>query len=99
MSKMTILAAGALGYVLGARAGRERYEQIASGTRRFMGNPKVQQVRQQAQETLTEQATAAGSVLADKARETASAAAEKVRHTGNSSHTADPAGTTHPPTS
>ena len=33
MSKLTMLTAAAAGYVLGARAGRERYEQIAAGAR------------------------------------------------------------------
>lgn len=86
MSKLTILAAGALGYVLGARAGRERYEQIAEGTRKFMGNPKVQAARQQAQDTLAEQASAAGSVVADKAKVTATAAADKVRRSDGGTH-------------
>ena len=103
MSKITLLTAGAVGYVLGARAGRERYDQIAAGAQRFMGNPKVQQVKQQAQDTLSEQASAAGSALADKAREAASTASDKVRSNGsaNSSgtHAAEPAGTTYPPTS
>ena len=40
MSKLTLLAAGAAGYVLGARAGRERYEQIAAGARKVAGNPQ-----------------------------------------------------------
>lgn len=79
MSKLTLLAAGAAGYVLGARAGRERYEQIAAGARSVARNPKVQAARQQAQDTISTQATAAGSAVADKAKETASAAADKVR--------------------
>jgi len=89
MSKLTILVAGAAGYVLGARAGRQRYDQIASGARSFMGNPKVQAARQQAQDTIVEQASAAGSVVADKAKETAAAAADKVRRNDDS---AAPAG-------
>ncbi|GGM82856.1 hypothetical protein GCM10012275_61710 [Longimycelium tulufanense] len=32
----------AAGYVLGARAGRERYEQIVSGYRRVVDHPTVQ---------------------------------------------------------
>lgn len=84
MSKLTLLAAGAAGYVLGARAGRERYEQIAAGARSFARNPKVQKATQQAQDTITTQAAAAGSVMADKARETASAAADKVRSSSDS---------------
>ncbi len=105
MSKLTLLTAGAVGYVLGARAGRERYDQIAAGAQRFMGNPKVQQVKQQAQDTLSEQASAAGSALADKARDAASSATDKVRSgsstgtTSNGTHVAEPAGTTYPPTS
>ena len=84
---------GAAGYVLGARAGRQRYDQIASGTRRFMGNPKVQAAKQQAQDTIVEQASAAGSVVADKAKETAAAAAEKVRRNDDSgADSAAPAG-------
>jgi hypothetical protein len=31
------------GYVLGARAGRERYDAIARGTRRLLENPAVQE--------------------------------------------------------
>ena len=56
MKKLTVLVAGAAGYVLGARAGRQRYEQIASGARSVMGNPKVQAAKQQAQDTVVEQA-------------------------------------------
>jgi hypothetical protein len=33
----------AAGYVLGARAGRERYEQLARTARGFMDNPRVKQ--------------------------------------------------------
>jgi hypothetical protein len=89
MKKLTVLVAGAAGYVLGARAGRQRYEQIAAGTRRVMGNPKVQAAKQHAQDTIVEQASAAGSVVADKAKETAAAAADKVRRNDDS---AAPAG-------
>ena len=106
MSKLTLLAAGAAGYVLGARAGRERYEQIADQTRRVMRNPKVQSARQQAQDAVAEQASAAGSVVAQKAKETAttaaSAAADKVRRGDGGAHSAEPAapaGTTAPPLS
>ena len=42
-SKTTFLAGFATGYVLGARAGRQRYEQIAAAARNFASNPKVQE--------------------------------------------------------
>ena len=52
MAKLTFLAGAATGYVLGARAGRNRYEQIRQQWQRFLANPKVQDTRAQ----LTEQA-------------------------------------------
>ena len=41
--KATFFVGFAAGYVLGAKAGRERYEAIARGTRRLMENPAVQE--------------------------------------------------------
>jgi hypothetical protein len=64
MRKMTALVAGGIGYVLGARAGRQRYEQIRSAAMRVKSNPKVQQTAQQA---------------ADAAKDAAGAAASKVK--------------------
>jgi hypothetical protein len=96
MSKLTLLAAAATGYVLGARAGRERYEQIASGARTVMRNPKVQSVKQQAQDVAAEKATVVKDAAAEKAKETASAVAstvsDKVRGNGSDggAHAAEP---------
>lgn len=43
MRYRVVFAAGvAVGYVLGARAGRERYEQIKRAARRFADDPSVQ---------------------------------------------------------
>ncbi|GLZ10979.1 hypothetical protein Acsp04_12140 [Actinomadura sp. NBRC 104425] len=41
--RATFIAGAAVGYVLGTRAGRERYEQIKRMTRRLMENPTVQE--------------------------------------------------------
>ena len=49
MGKIMVAAAGALGYVLGARAGRERYEQIKSQVSRLWQDPKVQQAAARAE--------------------------------------------------
>lgn len=87
MSKLTILAAASAGYVLGARAGRQRYEQIASNARKVMGHPRVQAATQQARHVATEQAAAAGAVVADRAKEAASAAVDKVRHSSDETST------------
>ena len=40
--KLSLLVAGAAGYVLGAKAGRERYESIVAMARRFAGSQTVQ---------------------------------------------------------
>jgi len=50
MSKITMAAAAAAGYVLGARAGRERYDQIVHKAEGAWKNPKVQQGKRRAQE-------------------------------------------------
>jgi hypothetical protein len=81
MKKMTLLAAAGAGYVLGARAGRARYEQIANGARRFAGNPKVQAAAGRAQETVAQQAPVVASAVKDKATSAASTVQEKVNDT------------------
>ena len=40
--KLSVLLAGAVGYVLGSRAGRDRYEQIVAVARRVAGSQTVQ---------------------------------------------------------
>ncbi|WP_206516118.1 hypothetical protein [Nocardioides pantholopis] len=89
VKKLSLLVAAGAGYVLGARAGRERYEQIKTQARKVAGNPKVQDAAHKAQDAVAAQATAAAGVAKDKASDVASSAAGKVR--GNSS---DDAGTT-----
>lgn len=64
MSKILLAAAGAAGYVLGTRAGRERYEQISQQAQKLWTNPKVQETRQaatQAASTVTEKVTSSAS--------------------------------------
>ncbi|MEV4442868.1 YtxH domain-containing protein [Streptomyces sp. NPDC049577] len=39
--RLTFIAGAAVGYVLGARAGRERYEELRKGARRIAQNPAV----------------------------------------------------------
>ncbi len=46
MSRITMLVAGAAGYVLGARAGRERYEQITRAAAQVAQRPEVQQAKE-----------------------------------------------------
>ncbi|MGI8888972.1 MAG: hypothetical protein ACR2GB_08410 [Nocardioidaceae bacterium] len=56
MSKLSAMITGAAGYVLGARAGRERYEQIATQAQRFWANPRVQKAAQEAQDLAKQKA-------------------------------------------
>ena len=79
MSKLSLLVAGGVGYVLGARAGRERYEQIVRTATRVKDDPRVQDTAQRAAEVAKEQAP----VVKDKVTAAAGAAASKV--TGSSS--------------
>ena len=46
MRLMTIAAGVAVGYVLGARAGRGKYEQIVDNARRLRDNPTLAQAQQ-----------------------------------------------------
>lgn len=40
--KFGVIVGFGVGYVLGARAGRERYEELKASWDQFMGNPSVQ---------------------------------------------------------
>lgn len=59
-SKVTFLAGFATGYVLGARAGRSRYEQIMQAARAFASNPAVQSTASTLQHQATDALTTAG---------------------------------------
>lgn len=43
MSKLMMAAAFGAGYVLGAKAGRERYDQLSTKAQDLWSNPKVQE--------------------------------------------------------
>ena len=90
MKKLLLLAAVAVGYVLGARAGRGRYEQIKRGFLRVKDDPRVQEKSHQAADLAKETATVATAAAVDKAQAAAAAARDKV--TGGSDDTADESG-------
>ncbi len=81
MKKLTILIAGAVGYVLGSRAGHERYEQIKGMAVKVKDNPTVQEKTQQAVDTAKAQAP----VVKDRLTDAADAAKAKVSGDGSSS--------------
>jgi hypothetical protein len=65
-TKATFLAGFATGYVLGARAGRARYEQIRQAYRSFMSNPTVQSTASQLQHQAGDVLSSAKDLAADK---------------------------------
>ena len=85
MKKLMLLVAGGVGYVLGARAGRERYEQIKEAATRVKDDPRVQETAHQAADLATDKAP----VEKDKVTSAASTAADKVTPSGNGEHRSD----------
>lgn len=86
MGKLAAVAAGAAGYVLGARAGRSRYEEIVEQAKQLRNNPTVQRA--------TEQAGTKASALRQKASRSGGSADESPDQsaTAESTVTAKPAG-------
>ncbi|WP_371481698.1 hypothetical protein [Kitasatospora sp. NBC_00315] len=66
MWKLSFVVGLAAGYVLGTKAGRQRYEQIASATRRVAQNPKVQSAADKAKHQAGAAAGKAAGAVADK---------------------------------
>lgn len=64
MGKLAFFVGAGVGYVLGARAGRERYEQIEAQASRVWRDPRVQKAKAQAGDLAQEK----GAVVQDKAK-------------------------------
>lgn len=56
MKKLLVLVAGGVGYVLGTKAGRERYEQMRSAFNKVKDDPRVQEKAHQAADLAREKA-------------------------------------------
>jgi hypothetical protein len=50
--KLLLIIAVAAAYIMGARAGRERYEQIMASVKEALNDPRVQEAATQASETV-----------------------------------------------
>lgn len=79
MSKVLLTAAGAAGYVLGARAGRQRYEQISTVARRVWRDPRVQKASTDVQDLAAQQVRQAAPVVKDKVAD----AKQRVTHSSS----------------
>ncbi len=94
-TRITFLAGFAVGFLAGARAGRERYEQIVKLSRKAAEHPAVRQATRAAGAKATELSKTAGQKAAErmpKLAETARSSASKVRIPGRKS--ADDGGST-----
>jgi hypothetical protein len=61
--KLVLIISVVAAYVMGARAGRERYEQIMASVRQALNDPRVQEAAAQASEAVKDktQSVASGS--------------------------------------
>jgi hypothetical protein len=83
--KLTLAAGFGAGYVLGAKAGTQRYEQIVAKARELAGMPAVQEV--------TSNLTQTASSVADKAKSTVNETITSVNDKAAGGTTAPAAGT------
>lgn len=67
--KLSLLIGFGAGYVLGARAGRERYDQIAGKAQELWRNPRVQEKAGQAQHLAQDKASQAAEAVKDTVTE------------------------------
>jgi len=71
MRKLMLLVGAGVGYVLGARAGRERYDQITDQANKVWGDPRVQDK--------VEEVKAQAPQVANKVGDSAKSAADKAK--------------------
>ena len=74
MKRLLIVTAGAVGFLLGSRAGREPYEQFMRAIGQLKDDPRVQEKAHQGAQLVREQAP----VVADKVADAARTATSKV---------------------
>ena len=80
MKKLTLLTGVAVGYVLGTRAGRERYEQIKGQVQRLANDPRVKEKAQQATTAVKENAPVVKDKVAGAASSAKGMAQDKMGH-------------------
>ena len=66
--KILLVVGLGVGYVLGARAGRARYEEIKAGVQKFWNDPRVQKQATRAEEFVKDKAPDVAEFLSDGAK-------------------------------
>lgn len=79
MKKLSLLVTGAVGYVLGTRAGRERYEQIKRQATKNWNRPTVQSAVDDVEKAVKHTASDVGSKVAEAAGDVQSKVAQKMK--------------------
>ena len=79
MKKLLLIGAAAAGYVLGTKAGRERYEQIKRQSAKVWNSEPVQHGVHEAEGVAKHAASAAGTKVADAASTAGSKVAERIK--------------------
>lgn len=69
--KILLLVGLGVGYVLGAKAGRERYNEIVEKARSFWNDPRVQKQVNQAEEFVKDKAPEVADFISDNAKKVA----------------------------
>jgi hypothetical protein len=78
MGKLTFMAGLAVGYVLGAKAGQKRYEQIRDRANQLWSSEPVQTRVEDVKHTVKEKAPVVAAKLGDAAKHAGASAKEKV---------------------
>lgn len=83
MRKTSLLMGAAVGYVLGSRAGRERYEQIKAAATRVVQDPRVRDKATEATDKLKETAPAVKDKMTGAAAQARDTVRDRTGHAGD----------------
>ena len=89
--KLKLLIAFAIGYVAGAAAGRQRYQEIKAGAQAVAESPRVQAAAKKAGETLADKAPVVAEAIKQRTTTVAGMVADKVRPDDDPDPTETPA--------